>query len=170
MNRKLGLALTLLMALFLTACASKEAPVAVEDTAPAPAVDPNADPYGLGYSRSYLESLGIYGNPLDEKVVYFEYNSSAMDEKSRVIVSSHARHLGKNGGANVNLDGHADERGTRDYNLALGERRGQTVAQLMNSEGASSQIQVVSYGEERPVDSGHNEAAWQKNRRVEIKY
>ena len=169
MNRKLGLALTLLMALFLTACASKPDNVAVVED-PTPTVDPNADPYGVGYSRGELEALGIYGNPLDQKVVYFEYNSSALDRKSEVIVSSHARHLGQKGGANVNLDGHADERGTRDYNLALGERRGQTVAQLMSSEGAASQIQVVSYGEERPVDSGHNEAAWQQNRRVEIKY
>ena len=136
----------------------------------APAVDPNADPYNVGYSRAQLEAVGIYGNPLDIKTVYFEYNSSAIDAKSTVVITSHARHLGKMGGANVGLDGHADERGTRDYNLALGERRAQSVGQLMTAEGARSAMQIVSYGEEQPVDAGHNEAAWQQNRRVEIKY
>lgn len=171
-NRKFGLIAVLFLALFLQACAKKkEAPVVVDDTTQqAPAVDPNADPYGLGYSKDYLMSLGIDGNPLDETVVLFEYNSSAIDERSTVIVTAHARHLGKNGGARVTLEGHADERGTRDYNLALGERRAQAVAQLMNAQGAQSSIQTISYGEERPVDPGHTEAAWKQNRRVEIKY
>lgn len=127
--------------------------------------------YGTGLSASQLAALGIMGNPLDYKTLYFEYNSSAIDRKSDVIARAHARALASRGGARVNLEGHADERGTRDYNLALGERRSQAVAQLMSAEGAgNSSFQTISYGEERPVDASHNEAAWQKNRRVEIAY
>ncbi len=175
MNRKLGLAMTVLVALTLSACAKKETPV-VEEQVPTqeatPAVDPSTQPaYGTRYTVSELaDRFGINGDPLQYKVLYFEYNSSAIDERSTIIATRHAQHLGSNGGARVNLEGHADERGTRDYNLALGERRAQTVAQLMSSAGANSTIQTISYGEERPVDTAHNEAAWQSNRRVEIKY
>ncbi len=127
---------------------------------------PNA--YGTRYSKRQLrENFGIEGNPLDYKIVYFQYNSSAVDERSRIIIGAHARAVG---GAAMSLSGHADERGTRDFNLALGERRAQTVADLMSAEGARGGIQTISYGEERPADSAHNESAWQQNRRVEISY
>jgi peptidoglycan-associated lipoprotein len=175
MNSKLGLMMTVLMGLVLTACASKPAPVvegakpaAPAVTAPAP-VDNNA--FASGYSVSDLASqFGINGDPLNYKVLYFKYNSSAIDERSRIIATRHAQHLGGKSGTNVNLEGHADERGTRDFNLALGERRAQSVAQLMNAAGANSKIETISYGEERAVDAAHTEAAWQVNRRVEIKY
>ncbi len=176
MNRKFGLILTVLMALFLTACASKKKDVvAVEEdtsTQQADAFDPStSNPWGIpGYSMDDLRALGITENPLNYKVVYFEYNSSQIDERSGIIVDAHARNLNSRGGAQVALEGHADERGTRDYNLALGERRAQQVSQRMNANGANSSIQTISYGEERPVDSGHNESSWSQNRRVEIKY
>ena len=176
MNRKLGLISTVLIGLVLTACASKkEAPVVEEKPAAirtAPVVDTSGERvFGTPYTVSQLaDRFGINGDPLNYKVLYFQYNSSAIDERSRIIASRHAAYLGKNGGAKVTLEGHADERGTRDFNLALGERRAQTVAQLMNTAGANSKIETISYGEERPVDSAHSEAAWQSNRRVEIKY
>jgi len=174
MNRKLGLAMTILIALTLSACASKSNPTTenVEPVTVEPAADPSTQPaYGTRYTVSELaERFGINGDPLQYTVLYFQYNSSAIDERSRIIASRHAQHLGTNGGARVTLEGHADERGTRDFNLALGERRAQTVSQLMSSEGANSTIQTLSYGEERPVDTAHNEAAWTSNRRVEIKY
>lgn len=176
MNSKIGLFLTVILALVLSACASKPAPVVDGDGASgnAPSEDflnaADSNAYGTGYSVDDLARLGIDGDPLQYRVVYFEYNSTAIDERSRVIAARHAAHLGERGGANVNLEGHADERGTRDYNLALGERRAQAVAQLMNARGAASSIQTISYGEERPVASEHNESAWQQNRRVEIKY
>jgi len=165
------------MGLVLTACGPKKVTEEPVDTnsgqQPTNTVDQRdvKGAFGLdGYSINELERLGLNGDPLNYKIVYFEYNSSAIDERSRVIATRHAQHLGQNGGARVNLEGHADERGTRDYNLALGERRAQTVAQLMNAAGASSTIESISYGEERPVDAAHTEAAWQANRRVEIKY
>ncbi len=170
MNRKL--IITVLLSLVLTACASSKKSGSGEsdntglgqDTSSG-LVDNNA--FGTGYSLDQLRALGIEGNPLDYKIVYFEYNSSSIDERSRIIVGAHARAVG---GASVSLAGHADERGTRDFNLALGERRAQTVADLMSAEGASGSIQTISYGEERPVDPAHTDFAWKQNRRVEISY
>ncbi|MEO0367637.1 MAG: OmpA family protein [Pseudomonadota bacterium] len=167
MNRKFGLLITLAMALVLSACSSTKKDQGVTDVAPV--VDTNA--YGTGLSVAELEALGIFGNPLDYTVLYFAYNSSAMDQKSDVIARAHAREMASRGGVSVELHGHADERGSRGYNLALSERRGNSVASVMSSEGTGgSELKVVAHGEEDPADEGHNEAAWEKNRRVEINY
>lgn len=174
MNRKSGLILTVLVSFLMAACTPKK--TVQEDTTnkevQTERVDVNANnAFDTGYSAQDLASqFGINGDPLAYKVLYFQYNSSNLEERSRIIAKRHAQHLKSLGGARVNLEGHADERGTRDYNLALGERRAQTVAQYMSSEGANSSIQTISYGEERPADAAHNDAAWQVNRRVEIKY
>ena len=174
MNRKLGLLLTIVLALTVSACGKKKEAVAPQEpttTAPVVVDTSNQAVFGTAYTADELRSrFGIDGDPLNYKVMYFEYNSSAIDERSQIIAKRHAQYLGQNGGARVNLEGHADERGTRDYNLALGERRAQAVGELMNAEGAKSTIQTISYGEERPADPAHTEAAWQQNRRVEIKY
>ena len=175
MNRKSGLILTVLVSLLMAACTPKEK--IADEQVPSDAgitdtIDQNVNnAYDTGYSAEALASqFGINGDPLNYKVLYFQYNSSNLEERSRIIAKRHAEFLGQSGGARVNLEGHADERGTRDYNLALGERRAQTVSQYMSSVGANSSIQTISYGEERPADAAHNEAAWQVNRRVEIKY
>jgi peptidoglycan-associated lipoprotein len=118
------------------------------------------------------------GDPLDDpnsllskRVVYFDFDSSAIREDSRAVIEAHAKYLASNPGMNVVLEGHADERGTREYNVALGERRANSVRQFMVLNGVSSgQLQTVSYGEERPVATGHSESAWSLNRRVEILY
>ncbi len=108
---------------------------------------------------------------LSQRRVYFEFDSSALDAESRAIVEAHAMYLVDNPDVKVVMEGHADERGTREYNLALGERRGKTVAQLMQDLGVMPQrITTISYGEEKPVALGHNESAWRLNRRVEILY
>jgi len=172
MNRKLGLVLTILFSVVLSACAPKnEAPAEPTVTKAPEAPKGPVYPYpGIDLTAGELAALGIDGDPRDEKVVYFEYNSTAIDRRSQVILKAHALYLGKRAGTRVNLEGHADERGTRDYNLALGERRAKVVAEVLTAGGAASQNQTISYGEERPVDTAHTEAAWQKNRRVEIKY
>ncbi len=106
---------------------------------------------------------------LAEKTIYFEYDSSEIQEEGRAIVEAHAANLIKNPKLTVTLEGHADERGSREYNLALGENRAKAVQQLMQIKGVpAKQIDVVSFGEERPVDMGHDDAAWAKNRRVEL--
>jgi peptidoglycan-associated lipoprotein len=171
MNQKFNLVVVVFLALILSACASKNKEVVVVDDEVIEKTVTNDDnAWNTGYSAAQLEALGITGNPLNYTTVYFAYNSSAIDERSRIIARAHARHLQSNS-ATVVLEGNADERGTRDYNLALGERRANTVRDLMNAEGVgSSVLNTLSYGEERPVNPLHTEAAWAENRRVEIKY
>ena len=120
-----------------------------------------------------LDGTGLAGNAslLNSSVIYFEYDSSALTFESEAIVQAHAQHLSNSSGISVILEGHADERGTREYNLALGEDRAKTVANLMHAMGVSvGGIQTISYGEERPVSLGSDETAWGLNRRVEILY
>jgi peptidoglycan-associated lipoprotein len=101
--------------------------------------------------------------------VYFEFDSAAVDQPSRRVIEAHSQFLIENPDVNVVLEGHTDERGTREYNLALGERRANAVAEIMVAYGvAPGRIQTVSYGEERPAELGSHESAWQMNRRVVI--
>ncbi|HQQ63326.1 MAG TPA: peptidoglycan-associated lipoprotein Pal [Pseudomonadales bacterium] len=101
-------------------------------------------------------------------VVYFEFDKSDLLPASEEILNAYGKLL-KSTGDNATLEGHADERGTREYNMALGERRGKAVADFLTVQGvAASQLEVVSFGEEHPAVQGHDEAAWSKNRRVEI--
>ena len=117
-------------------------------------------------------------NPLDDpasilstRVIYFAYDSSEIRPEDQAVVQAHANYLLQNPGQRILLEGHADERGSREYNIALGERRALAVARMMQLLGvADSQIRSVSYGEERPADSGHDETAWSLNRRVELVY
>ena len=114
---------------------------------------------------------GAVDDPLSRRVIYFEYDSSVLTDESRFIVEAHAQYLANHSGMAVVLEGHADERGTREYNLALGEQRGGVGADLFQGLGVdSSAIRVISYGEERSVALGHDEDAWAMNRRVEILY
>ncbi|MGB0132934.1 peptidoglycan-associated lipoprotein Pal [Dokdonella sp.] len=108
---------------------------------------------------------------LRQRVVYFDLDQTAIKSEFQAQISCHAAYLRQFPNARVTLEGNADERGTREYNLGLGERRGNAVQSALSSAGAAyGQLTVVSYGEERPVDRGHDEAAWAKNRRVEIVY
>lgn len=104
------------------------------------------------------------------RTIYFELDASAVAQSDLAVLELHAKFLLASG-FSVTLEGHADERGTQTYNLALGEQRGNAVAQyLMNYGLSSDKITVVTLGEERPADSGHSESSWAKNRRVEITY
>ncbi|MDA8011337.1 MAG: OmpA family protein [Gammaproteobacteria bacterium] len=108
---------------------------------------------------------------LEKRVIYFDYDSSFLSELGEAVSNAHARNLGGDANARVILEGHADERGTREYNLALAEDRAKTVADVLQALGVDgARIEVVSYGEERPAAAGSNEAAWSQNRRVEILY
>jgi peptidoglycan-associated lipoprotein len=108
---------------------------------------------------------------LAKRTVFFEFDESVILDADRPILEAHAQYLSQNPGAAVTLEGHTDERGTREYNLALGEQRAISVRQFMSLLGASGQqMRTVSYGEERSAALGHNEEAWAQNRRVEIIY
>jgi len=114
---------------------------------------------------------GTAGDLLSNRQIYFEYDSSAITEVSQQIIEAHAAYLVNNPGITVMLEGNTDERGTREYNLALGERRAKAVAKMIQALGvSSSNIQTVSYGEERPVALGQDETSYSQNRRVEIIY
>ncbi len=107
---------------------------------------------------------------LNTKVFYFDFDVSEFMASDRDVLAIHGRNLAANSGARIRLEGHADERGTREYNLALGERRANSIRDYLVVNGASlSQIETVSYGEERPADQGQAEASYRLNRRVEIK-
>ncbi len=108
---------------------------------------------------------------LKQRVVYFDFDRAEVRAEANAILKCHAKFLNDVPSAKINLEGNADERGTREYNLGLGERRGKAVQGAMQANGASSgQMNVVSYGEERPVCTESGESCWQKNRRVEIVY
>jgi peptidoglycan-associated lipoprotein len=103
------------------------------------------------------------------RVIHFAFDSSDIDGEGQAVVEGWAAYLSANPGAKVRLEGHCDERGTREYNVALGERRGNAVLQALASRGvAERQVSVASFGEERPVANGHDEASWAQNRRVEL--
>lgn len=103
--------------------------------------------------------------------VHFEFDSSVIDSESRAIIEAHAAYLAARPDVSLSLEGHADERGTREYNLALGERRGQAVTRMLRLLGIDNRrLTARSYGEENPIATGHNESAWRLNRRVEFLY
>ncbi|MEE9253718.1 MAG: peptidoglycan-associated lipoprotein Pal [Pseudomonadales bacterium] len=111
-----------------------------------------------------------FGNRL-ETIAYFDFDESILSEMDIPVLRLHAEFLRKYPDKTIVVEGHCDERGTREYNLALGERRADSVRSFLIANGVSrGQIESVSYGEEQPVDPGHDEIAWAKNRRAEISY
>ena len=117
------------------------------------------------------EAAGPQAGLLAKRTVYFDFDSSEIKGEGTDIVAAHAKYLAAHPGTRVRLEGHTDERGSREYNIGLGERRAQSVRRALLLQGASDgQISTVSYGEERPAVAGHDDAAWAKNRRVEIVY
>ncbi len=105
------------------------------------------------------------------KIIYFDYDLSSIRTDSHDLVIAHGEYLATNPAVSVTVEGHADERGSREYNIALGERRANAVKQILLTHGvADHQITSISYGEERPAVMSSNEAAWAGNRRVELVY
>ena len=120
---------------------------------------------------SAQQLLDQVDSPIASRVIYFELDSAKVSDESLKLLEAHGDFLAGQGNVNVTLSGHGDERGSREYNIALGDRRAQSVRRILLFQGASSdQIETVSYGEEQPAVLGHDEAAWAKNRRVELIY
>ena len=145
---------------------------AVEDRAGAEGAGGAATTAGVGgYGDLTIESLNDPNSPLSQRVIYFAFDSSEVAEQDRPLVEMHAAFLAANPTVNVTLEGHTDERGSREYNIGLGDRRAQAVRKMLEFQGVSpTQITVVSYGEEKPAVDGHDESAWSMNRRVELVY
>ena len=105
-----------------------------------------------------------------QRVVYFDFDSFALRDDAKPVVEGHAKVLVANKARKLMVEGHTDERGGREYNLALGQKRAEAVAKSLVLLGASeAQVEAVSFGKERPADEGHDEQAWAKNRRAELK-
>jgi peptidoglycan-associated lipoprotein len=157
------------MALLLSACATRKpatapdagsttpssGPAAPADNGVVPAAQPEAAPVSAGPS----------GGLLDKRIVYFDFDKSEVRAQDIDLISAHARYLSANPQQKVRVEGHTDARGTREYNIGLGERR-----LLMVQGAADSQVLTVSFGEERPAAEGDDEAAFAQNRRVELVY
>ncbi len=167
------LTLVMIIELALTAC--QTTPEAVPEPTPAPEPEPPTDvetaaapdPHDYTDSRNFDNPESL----LSKRVIYFDFDKSTVRSEYRGIVSAHAAYAASHPSARVTHEGHADERGTREYNLGLGERRGNAVMGLMSAQGAGgSQQVVVSYGEERPTCRVSDEDCWAQNRRVEIVY
>jgi len=118
-----------------------------------------------------LAGLKDPNNLLSQRIIYFDYDKASIRPEYMILINTHAQLLEKFPDLKMRLEGHADERGSREYNIALSEARSQSVKSIMGLQGAmGAQIKTIGYGEEEPIISGHNEKSWQKNRRVEIKY
>lgn len=146
------------------------------ETAPVTPVEPTA-PAKPDTSSIPMTADNFYNHPsnydgtTNTKVIYFAFDSNTVPAAAFETLRAHATYLKNNANAKVRLEGHADERGTREYNVALSERRSKAVEKFLRVQGVSaSQIEVVSYGEEKPAAFGHSEMDWAKNRRVELNY
>jgi peptidoglycan-associated lipoprotein len=178
----------LLAAVVATGCQTKKggAGTAADGAGTAVPTQPEAEEAvasgdGSASSGSALESAGSVGAAgaaggpteglLGRRLVYFDFDSASVRGEDQPIVSAHAQYLAANPGARVRLEGHTDERGTREYNIGLAERRAQAVRRALGLGGArDGQSSAVSYGEERPAAPGEDETAYAQNRRVEIVY
>ena len=121
-------------------------------------------------AAAMLAIIENFKNSSDSFILYFDYDDTEIDEVSTRAIIEHANFMQNNPSINLRLEGHADERGTREYNLALGENRALSVKEVLSLYNLDDRIIVVSYGEESPVLAGSNELAWEENRRVEFSY
>ncbi len=172
---KLATLLLLAATLAVGACGSKppkpSSAAPTESTPGASTEGANAANAAGGALGSQEEIGGPQAGLLATRVVYFDFDSAVIKGQGVDVVAAHAKYLSANPQQRVRLEGNTDERGSREYNIGLGDRRAQSVRRAMLLQGVSEgQITTVSYGEERPADPGHDEAAWAKNRRVEIVY
>jgi peptidoglycan-associated lipoprotein len=172
MKSAVRLIVALVIGLALVAC--KSAPEAQPDTTPdTTSTQQPVDTSGAPDPRDYTDARN-FDNPeslLSKRVIFFDFDKSTVRPEFRGIIAAHAAYLTAHTSARVTLEGHADERGTREYNLGLGERRGNAVSGLASAQGGrGDQLTVVSYGEERPTCRVSDEDCWSQNRRVEIVY
>ena len=174
MKFKLSRLLVVLLIAVAAGCSStgdkQDGPVSIEDKGTA--ADGGAMASGAAGGSSFSSySLDDPNSPLSQRVIYFEYDSAEITMDGQDLLIQHAGYLVANPGVHITLEGHTDERGSREYNIALGDRRALSVQRILELNGvAPGQITVVSYGEEKPAAEGNSDAAWRLNRRVELLY
>lgn len=171
MRRQFNLLLILGFVLILSGCGATQTKEDDKTPVTAEGVEAGTEGEAINEGAGMALSLDDPTSPLSQRVIYFEFDSSTIQSEYQDVLAAHASYLADNPDTSIVLEGHADERGSREYNIALGERRAQGVQQLLTLQGVTEkQIQVISFGEERPVAMGHDESAWSLNRRVEILY
>jgi peptidoglycan-associated lipoprotein len=168
----------IVLAALLAGCASNPTPekVAVEERNVTPGSNTGAGTAGTTGAGVTGTTTG--GNPLHDprnilskRSVYFDFDSYAVKDDYKPLIEAHAKYLQANRSARMTLQGNCDERGSREYNIALGQRRADTVKRMMLLYGATDpQIETVSFGKEKPRNAGHDEAAWAENRRDDMVY
>jgi len=177
--KKLKMLAALLVVTLVTACAGPSkstvdegAAGAAQGGAASAGVGDGGTGQGGGMGTDAAGStLGGPGASQENRIIYFEFDRFDIKPEYNAILQAHARYLSSNSSARVRLEGHADERGSREYNIGLGEKRAQSVRNVLLLQGVvSDQITTVSFGEERPAVIGSDEEAWSLNRRVEIVY
>ncbi len=167
------------VAVLLSACASKD-PVKeakVEERTPVATTTTTTTPSTQGTqgqqsgTAKAVDPLKDPNSPLSKRVVYFDYDKDAVKPEYASLVQAHASYMAQNRSRKVRLEGHADERGSREYNMALGQRRADAVRKATAVLGVGNErMETISFGEDKPKSTGHDEAAWAQNRRVEILY
>jgi len=170
------LILSALVAASLVACSSTklDEPAPVENRTPVVTAPSNGGATGAATGETKVATVDL-GTQLtaavaNQRVVYFDFDSYVVKEEYRGLVEAHAKRLNNDRKIRLNLEGHTDERGGREYNLALGQKRAEAVAKSLTLIGVqTAQVEPVSFGKERPAVQGSDEAAWAKNRRVELK-
>jgi len=165
------LLISILLANLLAACASQK-PVEPEAAAPEPAPVVEAPaPAPAPAPMVEVDPLNDPNSLLAKRSTYYPFDVSAVQDADKPIVQAHAEYLSEHPDRKVRLEGNCDERGSNEYNLGLGNRRANGVKQMLLLGGAKAgQIETVSYGEEKPRCSDHNEACWKQNRRTDIRY
>ena len=176
MKRMIAVALLLAGTALLSGCPKKQnviQPPSAGTQVPGSSSDAGASSRGLeGAAGADGSALGgAAAGALARTVIYFDFDKSEIKPEFADVVSAHARNLTSHPNLKLKLEGNTDERGTREYNIGLGERRAQAVRRALMLQGvAESQLTTVSFGAERPAVEGDDEAAWAKNRRVELVY
>ena len=172
--RKILIILMVAAALSSAGCKSnkpKPGPSSQTEVGGADSAGAGSDAANAGNVGADDETAGPQGGLLAKRIIYFDFDSSDIKGEGTEVVAAHAKYLASHGGMRVRLEGNTDARGSREYNIGLGERRAQAVRRALQLQGATeSQLATVSYGAERPAVAGNDEAAWSKNRRVEIVY
>ncbi|HSH97259.1 MAG: peptidoglycan-associated lipoprotein Pal [Methylophilaceae bacterium] len=171
---KKSVLVSILLALSLVACSSKpvkETTAPVVDKSVSAPVDNSATTSGAGTSDGAYNILKDPNNILSQRSVYFDFDKDEVKSEFRPLVEAHAKYLLAHADAKVILQGNTDDRGSSEYNLSLGQRRAVAVKKVLNLLGVQDkQIETVSYGKEKPVATGDDEASRGKNRRADIVY